>query len=124
MSSADGPRVPLRTGSSALRPVPRSLSSNVLPLFSVISAAAFRVGPLRGSAAGRVSRLNKEGLHGPLAEIKAPSDLLAGSHTRRAALVCAWSRCGTRVLSRLRKPQEENDAGVTAARAPAATDRQ
>ena len=41
MSSAAGPSVPLRTGSCALRPLPRSLSSNVLPLFSVIYAAAF-----------------------------------------------------------------------------------
>ena len=43
MSSAAGPMVPLRTGSCALLPPARSLSSKVLPLFSVISAAAFGV---------------------------------------------------------------------------------
>src|ERR1700722_2043207 len=87
MSSAAGPRVPLRTGSWALRPLPRSLSSKVLPLLSVICAAALSVwARVRASAPERhVSRLNKGGLHGPCAEIKAPDRLLTGKDFRAAA---------------------------------------
>src|SRR5579862_8217548 len=68
----DGPIVPFSTGSCALLPVARSVSSKVLPVFSVMYAAAFLV--------GEVCAAHRRGnLHGPCAESRRAAWLLAGS---------------------------------------------
>src|SRR5215471_6913733 len=73
--------VPARTGRWALRPLAPSVSSKVLPGLSFIAAGADPCG--RGAEDG-ARRCIKRDLHGPRAESRRGSSLLAGKERNAA----------------------------------------
>src|SRR5215467_3752515 len=83
MSRPAGPMVPARTGRWALRPLALSVSSKVLPGLSFIAAGA---GPCSRGAEDGARRWIKRDLHGPRAESRRGSSLLAGKE--RNAVAC------------------------------------
>src|SRR5262249_29527780 len=96
--------VAARTGRWALRPLALSVSSKVLPVLSFIAAGANPCG--RGAEDG-ARRWIKRDLHGPRAESRRGSSLLAGKERnaapcRTCAAAHAVRRCSWRALLDLR----------------------
>src|SRR5215467_13583482 len=88
MSRPAGPMVPARTGRWALRPLALSVSSKVLPGLSFIAAGA---GPCSRGAEDGARRWIKRDLHGPRAESRRGSSLLAGKERHAAP----WRTCAS-----------------------------
>src|SRR5215831_16500302 len=96
--------VPARTGRWALRPLALSVSSKVLPGLSFIAAGA---GPCGRGAEHGARRWIKRDLHGPRAESRRGSSLLAGKERNaapcgRCAPAHAARQCNWRAILDLR----------------------